>query len=93
MSYTKEQYKEWLASKPEEYQAALREKKRLTCAKWYRDNHERSARDMKRYYGLNREKLLARSRLQYARKHGQPWARMPAFYPFEDSAGYTTIFS
>lgn len=84
MSYTKEEYREWLSSKPAEYRAELRDKKAQWSARWHRENktrHNQVCRlNQRRWYKENREMDLAKDSVQYARRHGQPWARMPAFY-------------
>lgn len=84
MSYTKEDYKRWLSSKSAEYRAELRDRKVQRSAKWYRENKEQHylvcRRNKGRWCKENREMYLAKMVLRYARKHGQPWARMPVFY-------------
>lgn len=91
MSYTKEEYRKWPSSKPAEYRAELRDKKVQRSAQWYRENKKQHnqvcRRNMGRWYKENHEMVCAKISVWYARRHGQPWARMPAFYPFEDSAG------
>lgn len=84
MSYTKEQYKEWLSSKPAEYRAELRDKKVQRSAQWYRENKKQHnqvcRRNAGRWYKENRERKRAKDSVRYARRHGQPWARLPVFY-------------
>ena len=86
MSYTKEEYKKWLSSKPAEYRAELRDKKVQRSAQWYRENKKQHnqvcRRNQKRWYEENHERERAKHSVRYARSHGQPWARMPAFYSF-----------